>query len=96
MSCRGQETATEQQHTSTFGKEFVIYLLNGRITELESQLKQKEMVNDFLISTFNSSSTIFINKTTKRLLNETLNGSKIPTLNHCHKSLKKTQQLKSK
>ena len=75
MSCRGQETATEQQHTSTFGKDFVIYLLNGRITELESQLKQKEMVNDFLISTFNSSSTIFINKTTKRLLNETLNGS---------------------
>ena len=30
----------EQQHTSSFDKDYVINLLKRRVTELESQLKQ--------------------------------------------------------
>ena len=61
----------EQQHTSSFDKYFVIHLLKGRVAELESQLKQKEAVNDFLMSALK---TNFSHNLEKGLLNENHNG----------------------
>lgn len=40
----------EQQHTSSFDKDFVTNWLKRHITELESQSKQKEAVNNFCMS----------------------------------------------
>ena len=40
----------EQQHTSSFDKDFVTNWLKRHITELESQSKQKEAVSNFCMS----------------------------------------------
>ena len=52
----GYKTATEQQRTYSLDKDFMINLLKGRITELENQLKQKEEINEFLMSTLETNS----------------------------------------
>ena len=58
----------EQQHTSSIDKDFVINLLKGHVTE--SQLKYKEVVNDFLMSALK---TIFsLNQ--EKVLSEDANG----------------------
>ena len=60
----GYKTATEQQRTYSLDKDFMINLLKGRITELENQLKQKEEINKFLMSTLETNSA---SSTEKRL-----------------------------
>lgn len=60
----GYKTATEQQRTYSLDKDFMINLLKGRITELENQLKQKEEINEFLMSTLETNSA---SSTEKRL-----------------------------
>lgn len=52
----GYKTATEQQRTYSLDKDFMINLLKGRITKLENQLKQKEEINEFLMSTLETNS----------------------------------------
>ena len=52
----GYKTATEQQRIYSLDKDFMINLLKGRITKLENQLKQKEEINEFLMSTLETNS----------------------------------------
>lgn len=47
----------EQQHTNSFEKYFVINLLKVYITELEYQLQQEEVVNNFLMSALETNSS---------------------------------------
>ena len=57
ISYKGRyKTATEQQRTYSLDKDFMINLLKGRITKLENQLKQKEEINEFLMSTLETNS----------------------------------------
>ena len=60
--------STEQQHAFSLSKHFVINLLKSRTSESENQLKQKEAVNDFLMSVLK---TNFASCIEKLLLNET-------------------------
>ena len=71
--------STEQQHAFSLSKHFVINLLKSRTSESENQLKQKEAVNDFLMSVLK---TNFASCIEKHLLNETPDRSN----NSCTKS----------